>query len=382
MKKAHIVLIGIFTSVVLVMVGCEISKIAGVGSKDAPRSNIVGYTSGSAVVSLEDAKRLTHVNYAFARLDEQGELYFTDPDAPQHLERLVQLKSKVPYLNVLVSIGGWGGDYFSDAALTDSSRKTFAVKIGALLKEHSLDGVDIDWEYPGQPGPGIGYREEDKVNFTKMLKTIRDHLDELGKDRGRKFPGYILTIAASDSERYLAHTEMDTVHHFVDHINVMSYDFYTAGSETTGHHSGLGKSLASEHEHRNARAGIERFLAAGVPPEKIVLGVAFYGRSWAGVDKENNGLYQEYDAFSGALGYAHIENLMNQDGYERHWDEEAKAPYLWNPDSSIFISYEDPESLIYKSTYVIDNELGGIMYWEHRHDKQGALLDVLYHMLK
>lgn len=382
MKKAHIVLIGLFTTTLLVMVGCEISRMAGKNSKDVPQSRIVGYASSSSNVSLEDAHMLTHINYTFARLDENGDLYFTDPVAPQHLERLVQLRSNTPFLKVLVSIGGWGADYFSDAALTDSSRQAFAVKIGQLIEAHSLDGVDIDWEYPGQPGPGIGYREEDTVNFTRMLKTIREHLDEMAKERGRKFPGYLLTIAASDSEKYLAHTEMDTVHHFVDHVNVMSYDFYTAGSETTGHHSGLGKSLSVDYTHRNARAGIERFLAAGVPREKIVLGVAFYGRSWAGVEKENNGLYQPYEAFSGALGYNRIQNLMTQDGYERHWDEEAMAPFLWNPDSSIFISYEDPESLIHKSTYVIDNQLGGIMYWEHRHDHEGALLEVLYYMLK
>ena len=200
-----------------------------------------------------------------------------------------------------MSIGGWGADHFSDAALTADSRADFARQVEELILAHSLDGVDIDWEYPGQPGPGIVYREEDKKNFTLLIKAIRDRLDLMEESKRRKFPGYVLTIAASDSEKYLEHTEMDTVHHFVDHINLMTYDFYTDGSATTGHHTGLHTSSASLSKDRNTNAGVDRYVAAGVPPEKLVMGVAFYGRSWTGVEDTNNGLYQEYEAFKGAF---------------------------------------------------------------------------------
>ena len=383
MKKAHIALIALFATVVLVMFGCQFTRMAGLYDKDAPLYRIVGYVSGMAEVSSKDAEKLTHINYAFARIDEDGQLFFPDPDAQLHIKKLVALKSRVPYLKVLVSIGGWGADHFSDVALTDSSRAEFANHVGEMVNTYSLDGVDIDWEYPGQPGAGLKYREEDKTNFTLLIRAIRGRLDEMEKRKRRRFPGYVLTIASSDSRVYLQNTEMDTLHHFVDHINVMSYDFYTAGSETTGHHTGLHKSSASLNEERNARAGIERYLAAGVPPQKIVMGVAFYGRSWSGVQDGNNGLYQKYEAFKGAYGYGHIKNrLLDKEGYERYWDEEAKAPYLWNQDSSIFISYEDPESLRYKGLYVREHELGGIMYWEHRHDKDGDLLDVLHEVLR
>ena len=369
--------------VVLVMFGCQFTRIAGMHEKDAPRYRIVGYVSGTAEVSSNDAEKLTHINYAFARIDEDGNLFFPNPDASAHIKKLLALKNRDSYLRVLVSVGGWGADYFSDVALTESSRAEFADEVGELVRNYSLDGVDIDWEYPGQPGPGIAYREEDKVNFTLLIKAIRDRLDEMEERKGRRFPGYVLTVASSDSETYLENTEMDTLHHYVDYINVMSYDFYTAGSETTGHHAGLNKSNASINKARNTRAGIERYLSLGVPAEKIVMGVAFYGRSWSGVRSENNGLYQKYDSFKGAYGYGHIrDSFLGKEGYERFWDEEAKAPYLWNQDSSIFISYEDPVSLSYKGSYVRENELGGIMYWEHRHDKDGDLLETLYGVLQ
>ena len=108
---------------------------------------------------------------------------FPDPDAPKHIKKLVDLKSKTSYLKVLVSIGGWGADYFSNVALTDSSRRDFAHQVGDLIDAYSLDGVDIDWEYPGQPGAGLVYREEDKANFTLLIKAIRDRLDSNGREK-------------------------------------------------------------------------------------------------------------------------------------------------------------------------------------------------------
>ena len=81
----------------------------------------------------------------------------------------------------------------------------------------------------------------------------------------------------------------------------MAYDYYTAGSESTGHHAGLNKSNAAWSEDRNTRSGMERYVALGVPPQKIIMGVAFYGRSWSGVRDSNNGLYQKYEIFQGGL---------------------------------------------------------------------------------
>ena len=108
MKKVHIVLIGIFTAVILVMFGCQFSRIAGLKGKKAPQYKIVGYASGVADVSAADADMLTHIIYAFARIDENGQLFFPDPEASSYIERLVLLKSEVPYLKVLC-VDRWMG---------------------------------------------------------------------------------------------------------------------------------------------------------------------------------------------------------------------------------------------------------------------------------
>jgi len=130
-------------------------------------------------------------------------------------------------------------DGFSDAALTDASRALFADSAVELLRQFSADGVDIDWEYPGQGVAGIKYRAEDRQNFTRLLKVLRDKLDVASAAQGRTGAGrYTLTIASADRE-YFDHTEMDKLHRYLDWINVMSYDFFNSLTPTTGHHAGL-----------------------------------------------------------------------------------------------------------------------------------------------
>ncbi|NJO13057.1 MAG: hypothetical protein HC872_05855 [Gammaproteobacteria bacterium] len=118
-----------------------------------------------------------------------------------------------------------GGGGFSDAALSAASRAAFAASAVALLREHALDGLDLDWEYPGQSTAGIKSRPEDKQNFTLLLAAVRQQLDR-ASTRGRDF---LLTIASAHG-RYFDHTEMDKLHVHLDWINVMTYDFVTGSA--------------------------------------------------------------------------------------------------------------------------------------------------------
>jgi chitinase len=193
---------------------------AGTGTASAhdapdpdPPYRIVGYVTGGADIWDVDAEKLTHVNYAFAQVSEADTIYFRNEKAPQHLAQLQALKAHNPDLKLLVSVGGWGAKNFTDAALTDSSRTRFARSAVRMVKQYGLDGVDIDWEFPGQAVGGIEARPEDKRNFTLLLKTLRTHLDSLSAERGRVGDDrYLLTIASNDNEAYFEHTEMETAH--------------------------------------------------------------------------------------------------------------------------------------------------------------------------
>ncbi|HEV7766943.1 MAG TPA: glycoside hydrolase family 18 protein [Thermoanaerobaculia bacterium] len=323
------------------------------------RYRIIAYAFNDTDIPRMGAEKLTHINYAFGLVSTDG-LIVLDEKAPPRLAQLGALKTKNPQLKILLSVGGWGADHFSDAALTDASREKFATSALDVLREHRLDGIDLDWEYPGQPGPGIKYRAEDKQNFTLMLKALREKLGD----------AYLITIASSAGE-YFEHTEMDRLHVYLDWINIMTYDFAGEWTPTTGHHSAL------HGDGLSAASFVRQHLDAGIPPSKIVMGVPFYGRGWTGVNPLNNGFNQPY-AKAIEVSWS---GMAAQSG-ERLWDDEAQAPYVWDAQSTTFISYDDPRSLRVKADFIRKHRLGGVMYWEHSQDPDEELLSVLAESLQ
>ena len=354
------------------------SVLAADGGPPLHAPRVVAYLASWSVPPVIHPEHLTHINFAFAHIDKTGRAVFEQPAAGQSLLQLQALKKANPRLKLIVSVGGWQAEGFSDAALTDSSRRTFALSAVKLLRDYAADGVDLDWEYPGQGVAGIKYRSEDRHNFTLLLKTLRERLDAESAAQERSGSGrYTLTIAAADRE-YFDHTEMDRLHVYLDWINLMSYDFFNSLTPTTGHHAGL---YAGEHAaptDRNADAAVKQYLAAGVPADKIVLGVAFYGRGFAGVTPLNNGVNQPYQRFEGEHSYAELAGeFVGSRGFIRYWDASAQAPYLWNSAARTFITYDDPQSLQIKARYILEHHLGGVMFWELSQDRDGELLDVL-----
>lgn len=347
----------------------------------APQYRIIGYVfRDRANIPAIGAQKLTHINYAFAVVDPGGELTFKISSAPEDLMQLCALKAKNPKLKIILSVGGWGADNFSDAALTDESREKFAASVVSYINAFDLDGIDLDWEYPGQPGPGIKYRAEDKQNFTKLVRAIRCRLDELSDERRRTgVDRYTISIATS-AGHYFRTTEMDRLHAYVDWFNVMSYDFYTDSEPMTGHHTALyARRSIGPKPVPSTDDFVRQHLAAGIPPNKIVVGAAFYGRGWTGVNDENDGFQQPYQKIVSYLPYSVIaRQYLGQPGFTRYWDRRAHAPYLWNDQTKTLISYDDPQSLREKARFVRRHHLGGIMYWEHSHDPGEVLLTVLY----
>ncbi len=350
----------------------------GGASRLNPRYRVVAYLASSTSLPRIHPEKLTHINLAFARIDPLGRVALDLPTAAENLRTLRGLKSQNPELKIIVSVGGWLADGFSDAALTEESRQEFARSAVQLVRDYQLDGIDVDWEYPGQGVAGIKYREEDKHNFTLLLKTLRAQLDAESDSRKRFGDNrYTLTIASADRE-YFAHTEVDQLHVYLDWINLMSYDFFNSLTPTTGHHAGLYPSAYAAPGDRNTDSAVRQYLAARVPARKIVVGVAFYGRGFTGVTPVHNGINQPYQRFEGEHSYAElVERLIGKQGFVRYWDAGAHAAYLWNAGSRTFISYEDPQAIEAKARYVIQHHLGGVMFWELSEDRNTELLDTI-----
>lgn len=339
---------------------------------------VVAYVAGWSMPAAIPAAKLTHVNFAFAKIDGEGRVGFERPDFAGALASLVALRQANPRLRVIISIGGWGADGFSDAALSESSRSAFTGSAVALMREHRADGIDLDWEYPGQAAAGIKARPEDEENFTRLLALLRERLDAASaEDHRRDRDRYTLTIATADRE-YFEHVEMAKIHRHLDWLNVMTYDFFNSLTPTTGHHAGLYPSATAAPGDRNADASIRQHLAAGVPPAKLVLGVAFYGRGFAGVVPDHGGLNQRYERYEGDHSFAELaDRFIDRDGFVRHWDERAQAPFLWNEASRTFITYDDAQSIRAKADYARARRLGGMMFWELSQDRGGELLEVI-----
>lgn len=355
----------------------------------------VGYIAGYRDFDFSkiEANKLTHINYAFANIIE-GEVCFGGKTAgheadlkEEDIKSLHELKKVNPDLKILVSVGGWTwSTHFSDVALTDSSRRKFAKSAVDFLIKYQLDGIDLDWEYPNQVGAGNPHRKEDIENFTLLLREVREHLNKQSKLDGRGGEDkYLLTIASGGDKAYIENTNLGEAHHYLDFINIMTYDAYNGLHTTTGHHANLLPAdgdpavEAKGEEVKSVLTSVQGHIDAGVPVEKINLGLAFYGRVWKGVKNENNGLFQPAETVGMIEYYRTIaEKYIDKNEFTRFWDKSAQAPYLWNVDSSIFISYEDGNSIKLKIEYLKEKGLGGVMFWEYTDDYESQLLNAIY----
>lgn len=344
---------------------------------------IVGYVfpQNAALQPGEiDALSMTRINYAFANI-EDGRMITGFAEDARNFAHLTGLKRENPSLTVLVSVGGWlWSTHFSDVSLTPQSRTLFIQSIVDFLTRYDLDGLDIDWEYPGMVGSGHPFRAEDKQNFTLLLKELRQRFSRETKRSHRRL---YLTIAAGASNEYLDHTEMAKVQRYVDTVNLMAYDYYEPSSDAiTGHHAPLFTN-AADPKKISAEASVLAFERAGVPAAKVLLGLPFYGHMWGQVADDNHGLFQAGKPVpKGYAPYSLITETMLNHGFTRYWDPVSSVPYLYSQEKQIFVSYEDPESLAAKCDYVLKHGLGGVMFWDYSGDPSGTLLRAINESLR
>jgi chitinase len=359
---------------VFAFLSCE-TKVDSTSKEESGETNykIIGYIAGWKGVDTTkiDASKLTHINYAFANVIDgkviEGE--GRELADKENLAKLNSLKTVNPDLKILISIGGWTWSKgFSDAALTEESREIFTASALDYLIRHDLDGLDFDWEYPAYPGDDNIYRPEDKENFILMLKSVREALDSLGNLDNTH---YLSTIASAGFKEYLDVNDLGEAQKYLDFINIMSYDFIVQSwRDTTGHHANL---HSVDPKGRSVENAINDHIAAGVPKEKLVMGIPFYGRSWSDVSPTDNGLFQ-FGKGSKGYPYRELVTMMQDSSFVRHWDESSKASFLWNEKEKIFVTFEDPESIFQKSEFIKKHSLGGAMFWEYNEDTDDHIL--------
>lgn len=325
----------------IITIVAALALLAGCKAEQKEVTNdkvVIAYvTSWSSVIP--DPAHLTHINYAFGHVTNSFD--GVRIDNPQRLKTLVALKEVKPELKVMLSVGGWGSGRFSEMASTDERRKAFAKDCLRVVEEFGLDGIDIDWEYPTSDMAGISASPDDTENFTLLMKELR-----------RVLPAEMqLTMASAANAKYVDFKEAIQ---YMDFVNVMNYDMASAPQ----HHSGMYRSEMSPGI--TCEEGILAHVEAGVPMEKLVFGMPFYGRA------------------SGALeGFNDYKNIVQlpADKFTIEWDDTAKAPYVVEVKSGdVVCTFDDPRAIAIKCDYIAEKGMRGAMYWDYDGDTEDHTL--------
>lgn len=334
---------------------------------------VISYFSGNPDrLDSFDAKSMTHIIYCFGHL-EGNRLKIGRARDTLTIKKMVSMKKKNPALKVLLSLGGWGGcKPCSDVFNTKEGRTEFAQSVKETNQYFGADGIDLDWEYPAIEGyPGHTFRPEDKDNFTELVQELRN---TLGRNQ-------VITFAAGGFQKYVENAvDWGKVVPLVDYINLMTYDLTSGYSPVTGHHTALYSSAQQIESTDNC---VQNLIRLGVDPAKLIVGAAFYARIWENVPDVNNGLYQP-GKFKTSVSFKDFPSqLSSANGYVFYWDDSTKAPYAYNASQKLFATYDDKRSVALKTKYVVDQKLGGIMYWELGLDPyKDGLVDTINKMLK
>jgi chitinase len=386
----------------------------------ATASEVIGYYPGwkhtSFPVASVDASKLTMALYAFVDLCWEGKHGNPDPSVNDvaacqqplngalawrneaedsaNLRALVALKQQHPQFKVVISVGGWDwSNRFSNVAASAPARANFIASTLKTMRKFGLDGVDLDWEYPGEAGVpcaagAVCARAEDRHNFITWVRELRAAFDAAGKQDGKH---YSITIAAGANGNYVGDGAwLKELAAGLDWINLMTYDFHMPWEKSSGHHAALYADPQDPvtADGLYAARSVQRYLSAGVAADKLVMGVPFYGYGWKGCPPgaQGDGQYQlcaggVTDGINGGNSYGYG-TVLKKAG-KRYRNASAKAPYLYNPEDGLWITYEDPQSLKEKVRYIRQQKLRGAMFWElSADDSEHQLLRTLWDEMK
>ncbi len=308
------------------------------------------------------------INVSFAYVNKDFTLDMSDV-LPSLATETGYLSARKQGVRVVLSIQGYGDNSknFSNAASNDATRKKFASVVLEAVEKYHFDGIDIDWEYPGWFSASSNAEAE---KFTLLIKELYETLK--AKDET-----YLLTAALPGGAYGYVRYNLADVSQYLDFIHLMSYDLEASAQAL--HHTALysndGKTTT---QTGSGAASVNLFVNRGVPKEKIVLGVAFYGKYTTVSSSVNGGIGSKTTSSSyKTITYTRISELyLNRlgDGVTYYWDSVCHAPYLFVEEDMMFITYDDEKSIKDKCLYVRDNDLGGIMIWEIGEDQTGTLM--------
>jgi len=307
----------------------------------------------------------THIFYAFVAMNPDYTLKVSDSwadleiDGVGQYKQVTDLKKAQPNLKVLLSFGGWTfSQNFASALQTMASskqnRQTFVQSVVQFLKKYNFDGFDVDWEYPNQ---------QTKASYTLLIQDLRSAFDSAS-------PRLLLTAAVPAGISSIdAGFDVPALANAFDLLNIMSYDLQENGK--TSFNSPLYERNGNK---LSVKTAAEYWASKGFPKNKIIIGLADYGRGYTLSNPSNTAVgapagsvspAQTYSQEAGIAFYYEICDMINSGG-KTFWDDTQQVPYLVK--GNIWMGYDNPDSFTKKLQYVKQNGFGGAFVWALHYD--------------
>ncbi|CAD7006611.1 unnamed protein product [Ceratitis capitata] len=332
------------------------------------------YRPGAGAYGIDnfDPNLCTHVVYAFAGLDiTQSAIKSLDPwqDLKEDygkggFEHLTGFKTTHPHLKVSLAIGGWneGSKNYSLLVADREQRARFVKQVTTFIRKYNFDGLDLDWEYPTQRGG----RPQDRENFVLLTKELRDEFDNYG---------LLLTSAIGAAKNVIDQAyDVRQISRYLDYLHIMCYDYHGSWDKQVGYNAPL---RAPEGDVLSVEFTIDYLLKLGAPPNKIVLGLPFYGRTFRTPRDGNIGDVTDGTAFQGPftredgfLGYNEICNILSNktSGWTTVWDGKT-SQMLARSERDVFsgliqvVTFDNGRSIANKVKFAVEKKLAGTMVW-------------------
>ncbi|KZF20522.1 glycoside hydrolase family 18 protein [Xylona heveae TC161] len=308
------------------------------------------------------AGALTHINIAFATLDEDFKIIDTLGDL---VARVSRLKKRYAGLRASIAIGGWSFNdpptqhIFSDMVSTYTNRQTFIDSLVSYLHKYGLDGVDIDWEYPAAIDRGGA--PEDTNNYVLLMSEIKERF-------AQEDPGWEATITLPSSYWYLRGFDLPGLQRYISWFNVMTYDIHGMWDQDN---EWTGSYLRGHTNLTEIEQGLDLLWRNDVDPSNVVMGFGFYGRSFTmsdpncyqpGCNFSAAGIAGDCTNTAGILSYAEVASRNDSLNTNTYYDAAATLKYM-TYDGTQWISYDDEQSFTDKKRFLSSHCISGLMIW-------------------
>ncbi len=285
---------------------------------------------------LPDPNMFTHLIYAFAEFNDDCDALVIP--TPEKLRAMSELKQQNPDLKVIVCVGGYKREGFSEMARDKKKRKTFVKSVKSIIDTLNLDGVDLDWEFPTTEAGGHTATPKDAGNYVKVVKELRKALGK-GKE---------ISFYSNNSGKFI---DLKGMVPYVDYVHASGYNLSVPKEGERAYH----QSPLYPSEKLGGwcvKKSMERHLEYGVPREKLLLGMPFFGRG-----KSPFPSYLDCNKFDEYAGEAQL-----------LWSDEAQAPYYADGDGNLVMGFDDERAIKAKVDFVRVNGMPGVFVWNYDSD--------------